>query len=249
MSYLQKFAPEDESNFEPDYPTAFGITFTPIVSGIVLTLIGLGVAGWLWTSRVQPLQTENTDLKQQRATKQQEFKQAKQTDIPQAIASLNQEFERERELKQQILGLLSDQQTFDTLLLDINNLVALRGAKLTSYKIEEAEPTIINDGSLGTSVNGKLKRQTVSLEIGGDFDQIENILRDIERLQTLLLVENLDSRQTEEQKYLFDDFNFLPQNSPELKTTMTLKVLSPLTPVEREAQRKAAEKIAKKNKR
>jgi len=240
MTYIQKFAPEDESDFEPEYPTAFGITFTPIVTGILFTLIGLGVAGWLWTSRVQTLQTENTKLRQDRTAKQQELDRAKNTDVEKALAELNQQIEREQELKTEILGLFSDQQTFDTLLLDINNLVTFQGAKLTSYRIEEAEPTVIADGSLGPLVNGKLKRQTVSLEMEGDFDEIENILRDIERLQTLLLVENLDSRQTEQQIYLFDGVSFSPQNNPKLKTTMTLKVLLPLTPVEKKAQEEAA---------
>ncbi len=249
MTYIQKFAPQDEPDFEPDYPTAFGITFTPIVSGVVFTLIGLGITGWLWTSQIQPLQTENTEIKEQQKSKEQQLKQAENKDIVQEKAKLDREFKQQSELKQDILGLFSDQETFDTLLFDVNNLVTLRGAKLASYKIEEQEPTIINDGSLGSLVNGKLKRQTVSLEIDGSFDQIENILRDIERLQTLLLVENINSRQKEPQNYLFDGINFRPQNTPELETTMTLKVLLPLTPVEKAAQRKAQEEAAKKQKK
>jgi len=247
MTYIQKFAPEDEQDFEPDYPTAFGITFTPMVTGIVFTAIGLAVGGWLWTSRVQPIQEKNATLKQEQQKKLADLKSAQKTDIAKERSKLNEQLQDQQKLKGRILGLFSDQQTFDTLLLDINKRVTVQGAKLTSYKIEEAEPTIINDGSLGPLVNGKLKRQTVSLEIEGDFDQTENILRDIERLQTLLLIEDVNSRQTEQQTYLFDGVNFRPQNSPKVTTEMTVKVLLPLTPQEKQA-RKAAEEAAKSKK-
>lgn len=248
MNHLQNFAPEDESDFAPDYPTAFGITFTPIVSGIVFTVIGFGVAGWLWTSQVQPVQEKNTELKGQLQQKKQELTNENNLDVPKTLNSLNQQIEEQQDLRQKILALFSDRDSLDTLLLDVNRLVSQQGAELTSYRIENPEPVIVNDGSLGSLVNGKLKRQTINLEVTGSFRQTERVLQEIERLQTLLLIDNFNARQTETQTYSFNGAFFIPQNTPKLTTSMTLNVLLPLTPQEKEAREKAEEEAAKQNK-
>lgn len=248
MNYSQNFAPEDELDFEPDYPTAFGITFTPIVSGVIFTVLGLGVAGWLWTSQVQPNQTKNTDLTGQLQQKKQELDNENKVDVPKTIQALDEQLQDELELRKQVLSLFSDRDTLDTLLLDINKLVATKGAKLANYTIQDPDPVVVNDGSLGSLVNGKLKRQSIDLEIDGSFRETEDVLRDIERLQTLLLIDNFNARQDQPQTYLFNGRNFIPQDIPGLRTTMTLRVLLPLTPQEKAAKEKAEKEAAEKKK-
>jgi type IV pilus assembly protein PilO len=49
------------------------------------------------------------------------------------------------------------------------------------------------DGSLGVGVNGKLKRMNINVEIVGTYEQTQSILRNIERLQPLLIVRDYQS--------------------------------------------------------
>jgi type IV pilus assembly protein PilO len=101
-----------------------------------------------------------------------------------------------------VLGLFANEKTLDTLLLDLNRLVesgnsqvpfnAVR-AKLKKYTPagDKAEP--ITDGTFGPLVDGKLKRRSINIEIVGTYEQTQSILRNIERLQPLLLVKDYQS--------------------------------------------------------
>lgn len=62
-------------------------------------------------------------------------------------------------------------------------------AELVSFK-PNGTITVVNDGSLGEGVNGRLKRQQFDLTIRGDFSSTQSLLRDLERLQPLLVIED-----------------------------------------------------------
>ncbi len=67
MTYAdQDFLPVEGQEEAPNYPTAFGITFTPRVSGIVFGLLGLAAAAYLLVNVVQPAWQQNQDLRQQK---------------------------------------------------------------------------------------------------------------------------------------------------------------------------------------
>ena len=47
MSMSGDFIPPDaDFNDGPNYPSAFGITFTPMISGICLGVLGIGLAAF-----------------------------------------------------------------------------------------------------------------------------------------------------------------------------------------------------------
>ena len=59
-------------------------------------------------------------------------------------------------------------------------------AQLRSFT--PGEKVVVEDGSLGEGVNGKLRKETYSVEFSGDFAQTQSILRNLERLEPLLMV-------------------------------------------------------------
>ena len=62
--------PDGDFDSGPNYPSAFGITFTPMVSGIGLGLLGLAAAAFAWTQLVEPLRVETEELQAKVTEKQ-----------------------------------------------------------------------------------------------------------------------------------------------------------------------------------
>jgi hypothetical protein len=227
---------EPEAEEQVNYPTAFGITFTPQVSGIALAILGVLGAVYILANFVMPAYQKYQTLTTDEKAKEDQVNQQKSGVIEKKLQETETKLKQAQNLKSEVLNLFSSQATLDTLLIDINKFVASKNAKLVNYKPQGNEATIVNDGSLGTLVNNKLKRQTINLELEGTFEQTQSILRDIERLQPLLLVKNISSEMT------VSPFVVLPNPKTKqtelislpsmLKTTVTLDVVLPLTPEE-----------------
>lgn len=128
------------------------------------------------------------------------------------------------------------------------------GALKTEARLGKFEPNsqrsgLITDGSYGTSVNNTLGREVANVSFEGNFDQTRLILRDLERLQPLLVVKNLritagDNRnQGSGRLYEIrpNGIVFLENCQPETKltTTFDLEALRPPTPKELEALKPA----------
>ncbi|WP_066382352.1 pilus assembly protein PilO, partial [Anabaena sp. CA = ATCC 33047] len=184
----------------PAYPVVFGVTFTPKIIGIVVGVLGIAGAMYMLLNMVMPAwesyqqkQAQNNDLQGQIQQKQATVRQ---------IGKIKQDLAQAKQQKQQILALFSDEKTLDTLLLDINRLVesgnsqipvnAVR-AKLQKFVPVTQKPEVVTDNSLGAAVNGKLKRASVNVEIVGTYEQTQAIIRNIERLQPLLIVRDYQS--------------------------------------------------------
>ncbi|MEC4818770.1 MAG: pilus assembly protein PilO [Scytonema sp. PMC 1069.18] len=220
------------------YPVLFGITLTPQVSGIILGVLGLGGTLFMVMNMVMPA----WDTFQQQQTKQSELQgevEQRKANIKQ-IDQVKQEQVQAKQQQVQVLGLFANEKTLDTLPLDINRLVesgnvqvppnAVR-AKLKKFAPASTKAEPITDGSFGTLVDGKLKRSSINIEIVGTYEQTQSILRNIERLQPLLIVKDYQS-------------SLAPEPTPEpgkvprrigpapISTTFQLQALMPLSPQE-----------------
>ncbi len=211
MTAVGDFVPPNDADFidEPVNPVVFGIELSPKILGILIALLGLGGAIYLFVKVVQPVAEANATLRADIATKEgQLVSQAQELeDIAQVEAALAAAMDRRRS----VYSLFASEETMDTLLLDINqriessnaalsgvrNQVRQRGipAILVEAKLETFKPgdqAVIEDGSLGEAVNGKLKRETYSVSFSGDYAQTQSILRNLERLEPLLLIRSFD---------------------------------------------------------
>jgi Tfp pilus assembly protein PilO len=154
-----------------------------------------------------------------------------------------------------VLSLFSSEQTLDTLLFDISNIASAKKVKLTSFQPKAGGAMAIEDSSLGQEVNGKLKRETISVEMTGSFENTQAFMRDLERLQPLLLMKNINFSIKPEDLVgtVYVDAQkktarVVPQPPNNLKTTFTLEAILPLSPEEMKeiAAKKEAESKNKK---
>lgn len=235
MTFSDELNPNKTEGFgeESDYPTAFGITFTPKVSGIVLGVLGVLGSGYLLMNMVLPAHEKYQTLKTDQQAKEDQLEQLKAGKVDQKIAGLNAQLQEAESLKSQVLALFANEKTKNTLLLDINSLVKERKAKLINFQPDPSDAAPISDSSLGAGVNNKLKRQSISLQIEGTFEQTESFLQDLERLQPLLLVRDLSSELTTDKIPMTAAFNqgklvLQGKESPKLKTTFRLDMIAPL---------------------
>lgn len=253
MTYADdEFIPAGGQEENRSYPTAFGITFTPRVGGIIFGVLGLLGAIYLGVNAVQPAwqryQELDEDIKGKQAQLQQ--KQKVQQEIRETQAKLEQAKQQNRE----VLNLFANEKSLDTLLLDLNSFVKSRNGKMVSFVPEKQAPNQAQSkDAAAIPGNGKLKRTTVNVVFEGSFDQIQSILRSFERLQSLVILRDFQARLEDDQGLVIntntgksvpavfkkDDNNkVIPGGKPTIKTTFKLDVLSPVT--EEEAQGKEA---------
>ncbi|AFY32191.1 hypothetical protein [Calothrix sp. PCC 7507] len=243
------FAEQNGELDAPAYPVLFGISFTPLIIGIIVGFLGLGGAIYMALNMVMPA----WESYQQQQAKSNEL----QAQIDQKNASLKQIDKVKEELNQakqqqvQVLGLFSNEKTLDTLLLDLNRLVEsgnvqtptnLVRAKLKKFVPIGQKPETVTDGSLGTQVDGKLKRSSISIEIVGTYEQTQSIIRNIERLQPLLIVREYQSTLAPADPVSPSDKEVRKIKPRMINTSFQLQALMPLSPEETAAAAKPAPK-------
>ena len=244
------FVDEQGGEFEDDssnYPVVFGVTFTPKVSGILIGLLSLAGTAYMVMNLVMP----SWETFQEKQTQKNEL----ETQIEEKKASVNgidkvkEELAQTKKQQIQVLSVFANEKTLDTLLIDLNRLVEAGNAQLSPNAVKaklqkfapgenQAQP--ITDGSLGAEVNGKLKSSTTNIEITGTYEQTQAVIRNIERLQPLLIVKEYKS--TLESEPVDRDGKVKPRvGGAPIKTSFLLEALMPLNPEEIAAAAKAAE--------
>jgi type IV pilus assembly protein PilO len=208
------------------------VTITPKVGGVIIGFAGLLGAAYLLLNVVQPAWQQNQELQAEVDRKEAEI--ANQEETLARIEEIKAQLAQARQRNQQVLSLFSSEQTLDTLLVDLNEIVKDRNATLLKFQLQ-GEPTVVDDGSLGTQVNGEIKRQVIDVEMEGTFGQVQSVLRTIERLQSLLIVKNLQAEISQPQSLILDEGNVVPSEQPTLTTTFTLEALLPVTEEEKAA--------------
>lgn len=234
MTATSGFSADDADFQEQAYPTAFGVTFTPTVQGIVLAVIGLGLAGLVATQVVAPAYEEYQQLQQQVEDKRQAWEQKAETArrVSEVVAGL-----KAAEAKNQdVRTLFSSQAALETLLLDLNELIVSSGAQLLKFNPEYTSSGILTDNSLGEALNNKLKRQVTEVSFQGTFSQTTAILQAIDRSQTVLVLRDFTVEALGEKA---------SQNNPNarrdaIKSTFKLFAYVPLSPEEVKAAEAAA---------
>lgn len=207
MAVAGDFIPSEDADFidEPINPVIFGIELSPQIIGALIAILGLAGVGYLFVKMVQPVAETNATLRSDIAAKEgQLVSQAQQL---QDIAKLEAELEAAMQRRRNVYGLFANEETMDTLLLDINQRIESSNASLGGVRSQvtsrgipailvdaqlksftPGEKAVVEDSSLGDGVNGKLRRETYSVSFSGDFAQTQSILRNLERLEPLLMV-------------------------------------------------------------
>ncbi|HEY9643849.1 MAG TPA: hypothetical protein V6C57_25390 [Coleofasciculaceae cyanobacterium] len=234
MTASGDFIPTGEGNADaPAYPKVFGITLTPTVGGILIALLGLLGAYLLWSNLVQPTLTKNQQLKQEIADKEQQL--LAQQETQKRIAEARTKLQEAKQLQADVLGLFATEQSVSTLLLDVNERVNAvnagiqdpkRRATLSKFAINPDKSGVVTDGSLGSAVDNRLQRDVYDVELKGSFPQTASIIRNIERLQPLLIISNFKSvLDSSTQKVVLDSQGrLIPANQPDSRITTSFRM-------------------------
>jgi type IV pilus assembly protein PilO len=222
----------------PNYPVVFGVRLTPIVNGWLIAGAGLFAAAYILLNFVKPVWDTSQQLSADIAAKQSQLlnREETQRQIQQARANL----QAAKKLKADVLSLFANDPSMDTLLLDLNERVQSanagiadpdRRATLSKFTLNDALSGVVNDSSLGPTVNGKLERRVFDVQMQGSFPQTQSIIRSIERLQPLLVVRNFKSELNQDTRAIvLDDQGRLAAGSqpiPTLTTSFRLIALIP----------------------
>ena len=251
MTFADDFA-NDEQLLESDYPSAFGITFTPMILGVVIAVAGITLSVYGFIKYVQPAQDEYQKSLTQRQELKAQLNSIKTGDLQLKLAQLQSDLAEKKVLKSRVLSMFTSEKDLETLLIDLNSFIASNQGALTQYQ-PDSNVSTISDASLGSGVQGKLKRKGISLTFEGTFNETKQILQDLERLQPLLMVQNISSSVTEAPTAILTSSRneIVPQKQAELRTQIKLDAILPLSQAELEAAKKAdeqAEQDAKNNK-
>jgi Tfp pilus assembly protein PilN len=193
-------------------------------------------------SFLQPQIAKNQELDTKLSETQRQIDQRK--DNAKKIAVAEQNLARANAQKQVVLNLFANDKKLDTLLLDLSKLINIRQGELQRFVPDapvagngSSGAAVVNDGSLGAALNNKLKRKGVSISLDGTFEQVQSILRTIERLDQLLIVKDFhaDVDKTTQKIVMDDRGKIIPQPPATLKTTFKLQALIPLTAAEQAA--------------
>ena len=230
--------PNQGTETQDSGPVVFGVTLTPTIIGGIVGFLGIASAGYMLFNIAMPAWDNYQQLQTKRDQLQTEVQQKKSQ--AQQIGKIEADLTEAKQQQKQVLALFADEKSLDTLLIDTSRLIdssngkafgnAIR-AKLKKFLPTSEKPVLVEDGSFGVEVNSKLKRSMITLDIEGDFEQTQSIMRNIERLQPLLLVKNYDSKLSAPE--MSDDKdNPVPIGVGKLTTTFVLEALMPLTPEE-----------------
>ncbi len=236
----------DDQEEAPSYPTAFGITFTPKVGGIIFAVLGLLGAAYLAVNVVQPAWEDYQKLEAEVADKNNQIQAQKE--IKKKIAEAQVKLAQAKQQNKQVLSLFANEKTLDTLLLDLNDFVKKRNATLTSYQPKPATEADAKEPLLAAEASGKLKRKTVNLELEGSFDQVQSVLRSFELLQSLLIIRDFKADVSTPQVIYIDGGTAVPAVVDKNKRVLrgakpTIKAnfkVEAITPVTEEATQEAA---------
>jgi type IV pilus assembly protein PilO len=245
MSYSSDLIDSDlspETSFlaAPTYPSVFGISFSPLILGAGIAVIGGAISAYFFISSLQPQLAKNQELDAKLAQTQDQINQRK--DNAKKIAAAEKERDRVTAQKQVVTELFASDKKLDTLLLDLNKLINIRQGELQTFTPDPLGPKalgssgaeIVTDSSLGAALNNKVKRKGVKIDVSGNFEQIQSILRTIERLDQLLLIKDFRADvDASAQKIVIDaQGRVIPSAPAKIKTSFKIQAMIPLTTAE-----------------
>jgi type IV pilus assembly protein PilO len=232
MTYADGFMEEGQEE-QSTYPTAFGITFTPKVGGALIAVLGLLGATYLLVNQVKPAWDNYQALQTTVADKEAQIEQ--KAAIQKRIEQTRQKLEAAKRTRSDVFAFFGNEPNLDTLLLDLNSVITSRQGKLQKFEpqVQPEGTNIVQDGSLGAGVNGKLKREVYNVEFEGTFDQVLSTLRSIERLPLLLRARDFRAEvgqgETPQKFVVNQQGRAVPSGQPTIRASFKLEALLPLT--------------------
>jgi type IV pilus assembly protein PilO len=210
----------------PNHPVFFGISLSPMLIGGIAAAIGVVASGYLAYTQVMPKMETNRDLQAKLDNVQQQIQDRK--DNARKITEAEERLKVVTAQKETVLSLFANDKKLDTLLIDLNKLVSERQGELQKFTPDLAGTGIINDGFLGSSLNGKIRRKSIDVEMNGNFEQIQAILRTVERMDRFLILKDFKA----DLRAVTPNTLLDTGSTPKLRAGFKLQAIIPLTTAE-----------------
>jgi len=256
MTAANEFIQETEE--EVSGPNLFGLQLTSKTIGIAIAVVGVLLAGAGIFKLVLPAMERGSNLNAEIQTKQQEIEQQNEKLLKREQAE--RDLEEAKQRRTNVTALFADEATLNTLMFDLNEQLNQINAGIQDddlkAQIQKFEPVelengeyeqIVNDSSLGSPVNGKLRRREYEVEFEGSFEQTRQFLIALERMQPMLVVRNFESELMEQSPQVRGEYRqgqFVPladQPQRRIETSFDLHALLPLSQEQLEAKLEAAQ--------
>lgn len=211
------------------YPSAFGITFTPKVSGIAAGIGGLLIAIYLFSTQVLPVSGELGELKEKKEENEQQIETLEALKVESRLQQKKAELQQVQQTKQEVINLFANPENLETLLISLNEFGQQTNVELKNYSPQEEQ--IVNDPSFSELAVGRIKSKAYQMEIAGSFSQIQLFLQDLERLQPLLVVRDFNAQVLEPQNFRLANSTVVVDSQPVLQANMTVNAVSIAPPL------------------
>jgi type IV pilus assembly protein PilO len=171
-------------------PVLLGVELTPIRIGLLIGILGVGMAGFLAFTQLRPLIEEVQALEREVAQKTSQLQEV-QGQIA-SLQDLPNQIERARGQQQQLSALFATPENADTQLIDLNRLVQGQpNSQLLSFSPSPLTPASSDNPEVPAIIAPAIQVQTTRVTVQGPYADIINLMRDIERFRALFRVGNL----------------------------------------------------------
>ncbi len=235
----------EEGEATPAGITVLGVTLTPMILGAIAGVVLVAGAAYLFYILVLPALDQKgkltADLEKIKNDIQQQEQQVKKLEESKAKQ------QEALQTKKEVLGLFAQPENINTLSQDLNKQIETSKGQMFKFEpnvsTNPKDTGIIDDDSLGPDANGKIKRQMFAVEMQGTFNQVQSTMRNIERLQPLLLVNNFKAELDDKtlSPILTKDGKIEQLQEPNVKASFQIQIVMPLTKEELDAINAAAE--------
>ncbi len=204
MTYSEDFVPlDDAQELEgPSHPVVFGIELTPKIQGIVIALLGIGGAAYLFTLLVQPVQVTKNEV-QTRVEDQRALFANQEAELAR-IEAVQQELQDALNQRAAVYSLLGTPESLDTLLLDSNQQVKtsnLNVAERARSNLSSIRSNLARSGASNTQIDIRMVQLVQELLVGaGDGEGVEQSVTQtfLVRFSDSLQAEGYSAAQIEE---------------------------------------------------
>ncbi len=181
----------EEQGYQPtsSTPTLLGIEFTPVRFGLLIGVLGLLGAGLWGVTQARPLISRIEQLESE-LTSQRDTLSNTQNQI-QGLSGVEEEIEQGRVLNEEVSRLLANPENLQTQLLEISRLVEASAGELESFSPSPVQPASETELAIPEAIAPQLQVQTTEVTLETTYVETIALMNSIERLQTLLQVNNL----------------------------------------------------------
>lgn len=114
MTFADDFA-NDKQLMEEDYPTAFGITFTPNILGVVIAVAGITLAVYSYMQYVKPAQDQYQQTLTQKQQLEAQLNSIKSGDLQLKLAQLQSDLAEKKVLRSRVLSMFTSENDLETI--------------------------------------------------------------------------------------------------------------------------------------